>query len=121
MIANLDGPDSYSVDLQTGNEFSLLDSVVAQSAVTENDASGGTFIDLANGVPAAFTVSGNNFIGGGTVLAGGGQLGANQILATRPAALGAYPALPSPWVCPRGRASGPRLDAHGGFLDPPSP
>ena len=128
VIANLDGPDSYSIDLQLGNEFSLVNSVVEQSAATQNkiviaygstsftaatagsfsirgntfinDASGGTIINLFNGAPGTFDISGNTFIGSGTPLNGGGQLGVNVVLATRPASLGAYPALPEPGACP---------------------
>jgi hypothetical protein len=128
VIANLDGPDSYSVDLQNGNDLSLTNSVIEQSTTTQNgtmvgygsssfnpataksfvikgttfvnDANGGTFINLFHGAPATFDVSGNTFIGGGTVLAGGGTLATNQQLTARPAALGAYPKLPAPGVCP---------------------
>jgi hypothetical protein len=127
VIANLDGPDSYSVDLQLGNDFSLVNSVIEQSVNTQNntiigygsssfdaasatsftitgttfinDASGGTFINLFRGAPAKVDVSGNTFVGSGTALAGA-TLGDNQRLATRPETLGAYPSLPDPGACP---------------------
>lgn len=127
VIANLDGPDSYSIDLQRGNDFSLTNSVVEQSTLTQNkimvgygsssftpatgttleirgntflnDADGGTFIAVFKGAPASFVVAGNTFIGSGTLLSGAGVLGVNQQLPARPSALGAYPALPSPGPC----------------------
>ena len=127
VIANLDGPDSYSIDLQRGNDFSLTNSVIEQSTLTQNkimigygsssftpatgttleirgntflnDADGGTFIAVFKGAPASFVVADNTFIGSGTLLAGAGGLGVNQQLAARPPAIGAYPALPSPGPC----------------------
>lgn len=127
-LANLETPDSYTIDYQTGGKLSILNSVLEQSQKTVNstmvginsvsynanitnslmlkgniflnDAGRGNMVNLFRQAPSTISVTDNVFIGGGNIFNNGYTVdSSNMILATRPATIGPYPNLPAPGNC----------------------
>jgi hypothetical protein len=127
-LANLEEPDSYTIDYQTGGKLVITNSVLEQSQTTVNttmvainsvsynagiensislsgnlflnDAQKGTFIKMFNTPSNPITATDNTFVGSGTLFSNNFQPGAsNKLLADRSAEMGAYPKLPAPGAC----------------------
>lgn len=128
-IAALDTRDSYTIDYQTGGKLSVFNSVIEQGPMTDNstmitinsvsynasienalvlkgniiinDKRSGTIVNFARTVPSSVDVTGNMFIGGGNIFNASTLKveSSNIVLNDRPAAIGAYPSLPSPGTC----------------------
>lgn len=126
VVANLDGPDSYSINPQTAGELIIYNSVIEKSSnssntamiaygdvgagtstnrvrlegnVFLNDKGGGSVLRVTNGNPEIIMTN-NVLVGGGSFISGSSSvLPGNSVVASRSGLYPAYPFLPEPGVC----------------------